>query len=336
MSLNYNSFLVTGGAGFIGSNFIKYLLENYNPEIVVNLDKLTYAGNLDNTSGFDHSENYKFIRGDVCDHVLVSNLFREYNFDIVINFSAESHVDNSIQDSSPFITTNIVGTYNLLEVAKDQVKRFVQISTDEVYGSLGPTGFFTEETPLNPNSPYSASKASADMLVRAYNKTHNMDTIITRCSNNYGPYQFPEKLIPLAIGKLLSNNKVPIYGDGKNVRDWIYVSDHCEGIIQAIKLGKSGHVYNFGADCELTNLELVKNLVSILSLTEDRIIFVEDRKGHDFRYAIDNSKSVKELSWKPKISIDAGLQKTVKWYKKNQIWTNRIESGEYKLRNEKY
>lgn len=335
MSLNYNSFLVTGGAGFIGSNFIKYLLENYNPEIVVNLDKLTYAGNLDNTSGFADSENYKFIRGDICDHGLVSNLFKEHNFDIVINFSAESHVDNSIHDSSPFIKTNILGTYNLLEVAKGKAKRFVQISTDEVYGSLGPTGFFTEETPLNPNSPYSASKASADMLVRAYNKTHNMDTIITRCSNNYGPYQFPEKLIPLAIGKLLSYDKVPIYGDGQNIRDWIYVTDHCEGIIQAIKLGKSGNVYNFGAESEMTNITLVKRLLEILNLPSDRITFVEDRKGHDFRYAIDNSKSTDELLWSPKMSIHEGLKETVEWYKLNRTWIERINSGEYKFENEK-
>ncbi len=323
--------LITGGAGFIGSNFIRWILKNDENVFVVNLDALTYAGNLENLSDVENSSRYKFVKGDIGDEKLTDELFEKFDFDGVINFAAESHVDRSILNSKPFIDTNVAGTLNLLEAAKRAGKtRFLQISTDEVYGSLGEEGYFTERTPLDPRSPYSASKAAADFLTKAYVNTYGLDARITRCSNNYGPYQFPEKLIPLTILNALEDKPLPIYGDGKNVRDWIYVDDHCEAIYLVYKKGKKGEVYNIGGRSETQNIEVAEKICDILGKPRSLIEFVKDRPGHDRRYAVDCSKIEKELGWKAKHNFDEGLKKTVEWYLSHREWSERARSGEYR------
>ncbi|MEZ6143512.1 MAG: dTDP-glucose 4,6-dehydratase [Zavarzinella sp.] len=320
--------LVTGGCGFIGSNFIRGFLKRNPESTIINLDALTYAGNLENLADLHADARYQFVRGDITDAPLVQSLVGD--IDSVINFAAESHVDRSIMDSGPFLRTNVIGTQVLLDAArKAKVRRFVQVSTDEVYGSLGETGLFSETTPLAPNSPYSASKAAADLLVRSYVHTFGMDAIITRCSNNYGPYQFPEKLIPLFISNLLRDEVVPVYGDGMQVRDWIHVNDHCLGIEAAWKHGKGGEVYNFGGKSEMPNLLLTKELLRILGKPESLIRYVQDRPGHDRRYAIDCSKAEAELNWQPTVSFEEGLQQTVDWYLEHQDWVNSIRTGAY-------
>ncbi len=322
--------LVTGGAGFIGSNFVNYILDknqNYN---IVNIDKLTYAGNLENLIPSQNNNNYKFIHGDITNSELINYLFERYEIQYVINFAAESHVDRSILSSKEFVTTNVLGTNVLLDVArKYKVKKFLQISTDEVYGSLGKDGLFTEDTPLSPNSPYSSSKASADMLAIANYKTYGLPVVITRCSNNYGPYQFPEKLIPLMIINALHNKKLPVYGDGKNVRDWIYVTDHCNAIELVFENGKDGEIYNVGASTEMKNIDIVKYILDYLKKPESLIEYVKDRLGHDRRYAIDSSKINSSLGWEPKNSFEDAIIKTIDWYISNKDWWNRIITGEY-------
>ena len=321
--------LITGGAGFIGSNFIRYALREHTDWDITNLDKLTYAGNLENLADIEKEKRYHFVKGDISDGKLVDSLFSQ-GFDIVVNFAAESHVDRSIMDPSPFIKTNVEGTNVLLDVSRRRgVKRFLQVSTDEIYGSLGLKGKSREQSPLAPNSPYSASKAAADMMCRAYYATYNLPVIVTRCSNNYGPYQFPEKLIPLVVTNALENKEVPVYGDGLNIRDWIYVEDHCRALDCVIQHGRVGEIYNIGAHCERTNLELIEKLLDILGKPRSLITFVTDRPGHDRRYALSSSKIRRELGWKPKVSINAGLRKTVQWYVKNEIWWQGIKSGEY-------
>ena len=322
--------LVTGGCGFIGANFIKEMLQ-LHPELrIIDMDALTYAGNLANLADCLDNPKHIFVKGNICDKELVSTILTEYAPDAILNFAAESHVDRSIDSPQKFFETNVGGTLTLLQAAlKHGVKRYLQVSTDEVYGSLGPMGLFTEKTELAPNSPYSASKASADFFVRAYHHTFSMDTIITRCSNNYGPYQFPEKLIPLMINNALHNRQLPIYGDGLNVRDWIHVKDHCAGIWTALIEGKSGEVYNFGGNCELTNIELVKKIINIIEKSESQINFIRDRPGHDYRYAIDTTKARKELGWVPTISFDTGLKETVEWYIQHQMWLDSVTSGDY-------
>ena len=323
--------LVTGGCGFIGSNFIRDELRRYAGLSVINLDSLTYAGNLENLADLKDDDRYTFHRGDICDREFVDELLKSDPVDAVINFAAESHVDRSILDSGPFVQTNIVGTQVLLDACRSaNVKRFVQISTDEVYGSLGPKGAFTEETPLAPNSPYSASKAAADLLVRSYCRTFGFPAVITRCSNNYGPYQFPEKLIPLFISNCLHDLPLPVYGTGDNVRDWIHVLDHCRGIDAAMRLGRDGEVYNFGGSHEVANLELTHTLLDLLQKPRSLIQFVEDRPGHDKRYAVDYSKATAELSWKPEINFRDGLRETIDWYLAHTDWIDRIRSGEYR------
>ena len=309
--------LVTGGAGFIGSNFVKFMLNKYSDYKIINLDALTYAGNLENLSDVENNSNYQFVKGDICDISLVDNLFRE-GIDYVVNFAAESHVDRSIENPGIFVQTNIMGTQVLLDASKKYgVKKYLQVSTDEVYGSLGATGYFTEETPLAPNSPYSASKASADMMVRAYHETFNLPVNITRCSNNYGPYQFPEKLIPLMISNALEDKELPVYGDGLNIRDWLHVEDHCSAIDLVLHEGISGEVYNVGGNNEKTNIEIVKLILKNLSKPETLIKYVKDRLGHDRRYAIDSSKIQNELGWKLKYNFEAGILETIKWYIRN-------------------
>jgi len=321
--------LVTGGCGFIGSNFIRHLLAT-DPEVrVINFDVLTYAGNLQNLTDVSKHPRYSFIRGDVADREAVRSAFQRGITD-VIHFAAESHVDRSIQDSGPFIRTNVVGTQVLLDAAREfKVKKYVQVSTDEVYGSLGPTGLFTEETPLAPNSPYSSSKASADLLVRSYHHTFGMPVVTTRCSNNYGPYQFPEKLIPLFIANLLADQQVPVYGDGMQIRDWIHVLDHCRGVEAAWRNGKPGEVYNFGGKCEKPNLELTHLLLDMLGKPKTLIRYVQDRPGHDRRYAIDCAKAERELGWRVQVQFESGLRDTIKWYLDNQSWVANVRSGEY-------
>jgi dTDP-glucose 4,6-dehydratase len=322
--------LVTGGAGFIGSNFIRYMLEAHPDYKIVNFDKLTYAGNLENLESVKTNPNYYFIKDDICDRVAVETVVREHNVSVIINFAAESHVDRSILGPSIFVQTNVVGTNVLLEVAKDfKVDRFIQISTDEVYGSLGPSGKFTETTPLDSNSPYAASKASADLLVLAYYRTFGLPVIITRCSNNYGPYQFPEKLIPLMIANALAGKSLPVYGDGLNIRDWLYVIDHCTAIDLVLQKGRAGEVYNIGGNNEWKNIDIVKLLLKKLGKPETLISFVKDRLGHDRRYAIDSSKISRELGWKPSLTFEEGMSKTIDWYLKNELWWKRIISGEY-------
>jgi len=320
--------LITGGAGFIGSNFIKYLLNKYNNYSVINLDLLTYAGNLENLDEIKNSPNYKFVRGDVADENLIKEITR--NVDAIVNFAAESHVDRSIEGPSVFIRTNVVGTQILLEAAKEnRVQRFIQISTDEVYGSLGPKGYFSEDTPLSPNSPYSASKAGADLIVRSYFETYKFPAIITRCSNNYGPNQFPEKFIPLLITNAFENKELPIYGDGLNVRDWIHVADHCEAIDIVLHKGKEGEVYNIGGNCEKRNIDIAKLILKKIGKDESLIRFVKDRPGHDRRYAMDVSKIKRELGWSAKYPFDEGISELIKWYDKNRDWWLKIKSGEY-------
>lgn len=320
---------VTGGCGFIGSTFIRDLLDRDSSIQIINYDALTYAGNLENLASVADHPRYRFIKGDITDRESVWNALGE-GVDAVINFAAESHVDRSILDSSPFVKTNVFGTQVLLDCARaKKVQRFVQVSTDEVYGSLGPTGFFTETTPLSPNSPYSASKAGADLLVNAYHHTFKMDTVITRCSNNYGPYQFPEKLIPLFVSNLLNDQPVPVYGDGMQIRDWIHVSDHARGVELAWRRGKSGEVYNFGGRSEKANLHLTELLLELLNKPKSLIKFVADRPGHDRRYAIDCSKAERELGWAPEIPFEKGLRETIEWYKNHTEWVARIRSGDY-------
>lgn len=322
--------LVTGGAGFIGSNFIRYLHSKYPAYEVINLDTLTYAGNLENLADISGERFYRFVKGDIADVSLVHQVFTE-GIEAVVNFAAESHVDRSIEDASSFITTNITGTQVLLEAARaHQVKRFIQISTDEVYGSLGPQGLFTEHSPLSPNSPYSASKAGADHLVRAYYETFRLPVMITRSSNNYGPYQFPEKFIPLFITNALVDEPLPLYGDGLNVRDWLQVEDNCAAIDLVLHRGKEGEIYNVGGNCEKTNLEVVKIILKELNKPESLVRFVKDRPGHDRRYALDTAKIARELGWYPQRSFEEGIRHTVAWYRQHAGWWKKIKSGEYR------
>lgn len=335
--------LVTGGAGFIGSNFIHYLLEKYDYK-VYNLDALTYAGNLENLEDIRDNSRYTFIRGDIRDRALVTDIFNKYDIDCVINFAAESHVDRSITDAETFLTTNILGTQVLLDTARNfwnkcpedkycfeyrEGMRFIQISTDEVYGTLGNEGYFVETSPLKPNSPYSASKAGADMIVRAYHKTYGMPVNITRCSNNYGPYQFPEKLIPLMINNCINNRKLPVYGDGLQVRDWIHVRDHCSAIDTVLHKGVIGEIYNIGSNNERTNIYIVELIIEILGKSKSLIAFVKDRPGHDRRYAVDNTKITTQLGWNPEYSFEDGIRETIDWYLSHKDWMERIVNGEY-------
>ena len=337
--INLKNCLITGGAGFIGTNFVKYMLNKHSDKFnLIVLDKLTYAGNLTNLK--DELDNIEFIKGDICNKELVEYIFTEFDIDYVVNFAAESHVDRSIENPQIFLETNILGTQNLMDVTKkfwekDENKyrdgvKFLQVSTDEVYGSLGETGYFTEETPLTPNSPYSASKASADMMVRAYNETYNFPVNITRCSNNYGPYQFPEKLIPLFSTNAMENKELPIYGDGKNVRDWLHVKDHCRAIDIVLRKGKIGEVYNIGGNNEKNNLEITETILNTLNKPKDLIKFVKDRLGHDLRYAIDSSKMKGELNWEPEYIFEEGIAETIQWYIDNEDWWRNIKSGDYK------
>ena len=325
--------LVTGGAGFIGGNFVYHMLAEHHDYRIVCLDKLTYAGNLSTLEGALKNPNFCFVKGDIADKELVDGLFAKEKFDIVVNFAAESHVDRSIEDPQLFLITNILGTQTLLDAAKKYgVKRFHQVSTDEVYGDLPldrPDLMFTEQTPLHTSSPYSASKASADLLVQAYYRTYGVPITISRCSNNYGPYHFPEKLIPLMITRALADESLPVYGDGKNVRDWLYVEDHCRAIDLIIHNGKVGEVYNVGGHNEMTNIDIVKLILKELGKSESLITYVADRKGHDRRYAIDPSKIHRELGWLPETKFEDGIKKTVSWYLENRKWWEEIVSGEY-------
>ncbi|QGG55279.1 dTDP-glucose 4,6-dehydratase [Paenibacillus sp. B01] len=323
--------LVTGGAGFIGSNFIRHMKEEHPEYTIVNLDKLTYAGNLDNLKDLENDSGYHFVKGDICNEALVRHLLRNHAIDAIINFAAESHVDRSISDPGIFVTTNISGTQVLLEAARAYgIQKYIQISTDEVYGSLGATGYFTEETPLAPNSPYSSSKAGADLLVRAYHETYGMNVNITRCSNNYGPYHFPEKLIPLMITHALDEQPLPVYGDGLNVRDWLHVRDHAAAIDLVLHQGKPGEVYNIGGHNERTNIQIVELILERLGKSKELIRYVEDRLGHDRRYAIDPAKLESELGWKPKHTFETGIVETIDWYLGNESWWRDIQSGEYR------
>ncbi|MCK4810125.1 MAG: dTDP-glucose 4,6-dehydratase [Candidatus Omnitrophica bacterium] len=321
--------LITGGCGFIGSNFIHYMLNNYDYKII-NLDALTYAGNLENLKSIEGNPNYKFIKGRIEDRKLVSNLIKEEGISFIVHFAAESHVDRSITDSIPFIKTNIVGTHVLLEAAKENnIEKFIHISTDEVYGSLGPTGVFTELTPIQPNSPYSASKASSDLLVRSYVETFKFPATIVRCTNNYGPYQFPEKYIPLTISNVLDNQPIPLYGDGLNVRDWIYTEDFCRAIDVVLHKGRIGEVYNAGGNSEETNINIAKIILKHLNKPKSLITYVKDRLGHDRRYAMDITKIKNELGWQLKYKFEEGIEKTIEWYRQNKGWWMKIKSGEY-------
>ncbi|WP_313163986.1 dTDP-glucose 4,6-dehydratase [Sedimentibacter sp.] len=336
--------LVTGGAGFIGSNFLKMMVDKYPEYNLINIDTLTYAGNLENLSDIDTASNYTFVKADIRDREVIEQLFETQNIDMVVNFAAESHVDRSIEEPEVFLTTNIIGTQVLLDTAKKYWKinpkdkyckdykegvKFLQVSTDEVYGALGETGMFVETMPLIPNSPYSASKASADMIVRSYNETFGLPMNITRCSNNYGPYQFPEKLIPLMINNCLKEKALPIYGDGMQVRDWLHVSDHCTAIATVLHTGKDGEVYNIGGNNEKANIEIVKLIIKALGKSEDLIKYVKDRPGHDKRYAIDNTKITNELGWKPVYTFEQGIQETIQWYLDNTKWIENVISGDY-------
>ena len=322
--------LVTGGAGFIGSNFVLYMMQQHPEYKIINLDALTYAGNLENLKTIENEPNYTFIQADIADKEAVDRIFQQ-GIDVIVNFAAESHVDRSILEPEVFVNTNVLGTQVLLDAAKKYgVTKFVQVSTDEVYGSLGETGLFSETTPLAPNSPYSASKAGGDLLVRAYHETFGLPVNITRCSNNYGPYQFPEKLIPLMISRALNDEALPIYGDGMNIRDWLYVEDHCSAIDLVIHQGRSGEVYNIGGNNERTNLHIVKTILHELGKPESLITYVEDRPGHDRRYGIDPTKITEELGWKPKFNFETGIQETIRWYLNNKDWWTRIQSGAYR------
>ena len=317
--------LITGGAGFIGSNFIQYILKKYPDYVIINLDLLTYAGNLDNLKEVEDNANYKFVKGDIVDKDLVNDLMKD--MDLVVNFAAETHVDRSIVDSFVFTRTNVLGTHNLLEAAKENGKvRFHHVSTDEVYGHLGKDEDpFNEQTRYAPRSPYSASKAASDHLVLAYFHTHGLPVTISNCSNNYGPYEFPEKLIPLFVTNLLEEKKVPLYGDGQQIRDWLYVEDHCEAIDLIIHKGKLGETYCVGGNCEKTNLEISKEILKNLGKSEDMIEHVEDRAGHDKRYAIDFNKIKEELGWQPKVDFTTGMKKTIDWYVNNQEWWKKLK-----------
>lgn len=327
-------FLITGGAGFIGSNYMHYVVNKYPNDYFVCLDVLTYAGNYNNIKDLEEKENYKFVKGDITDRDFIDKLFSDENFDIVVNFAAESHVDNSIKNPGIFLTTNIIGTQVLMDASlKYNVKRYHQVSTDEVYGDLPldrPDLLFTEDTPIHTSSPYSSSKAGADLLVGAYHRTFGLPTTISRCSNNYGPYQFPEKLIPVVISKALKNEKIPVYGTGENVRDWIHVHDHNIAVDMIVRNGKVGEVYNLGGHSERTNLTIVKTILKQLGKSEDLITYVEDRKGHDLRYAIDSTKTEKELGWNRSYTFDSGMKETIDWYLNNTDWIDNILSGEYK------
>lgn len=338
------TYLVTGGAGFIGSNFILYMLKKYEDIKIINLDKLTYAGNLENLKSIENDSRYTFIKVDICNKGLINSLFDSNEINYVVHFAAESHVDRSIKEPEIFAKTNVLGTVNLLNAAKraweekDGFKegvKFHHVSTDEVYGSLGPKGFFVETTPLNPHSPYSSSKASSDFMVKAYYDTYKMPINITRCSNNYGPFQFPEKLIPLIINNCLHHKDIPVYGDGMNIRDWLYVEDHCKAIDMVINNGKIGEVYNVGGHNERTNIQIVKSIISHINenldkgVTENLIKYVEDRKGHDKRYGIAPDKIRNELGWYPETSFEVGIKKTINWYLNNIKWLNDVTSGDY-------
>ncbi|MDF9840216.1 MULTISPECIES: dTDP-glucose 4,6-dehydratase [unclassified Paenibacillus] len=321
--------LVTGGAGFIGSNFVIYMLQQHPDYQIINVDALTYAGNLENLKSVEGNPNYTFVKADITDVAAMDALIGQ-GVDVVVNFAAESHVDRSILEPDVFVKTNVLGTQVLLDAAKKySVTKFVQVSTDEVYGTLGATGLFTEETPLTPNSPYSASKAGGDLLVRAYHETFGLPVNITRCSNNYGPYQFPEKLIPLMISRALNDGALPIYGDGLNIRDWLYVEDHCSAIDLVIHNGVIGEVYNIGGNNERTNMHIVKTILEELGKPESLITYVQDRPGHDRRYGIDPTKITNELGWKPKHTFETGIKETIQWYLNNKEWWTRIQSGEY-------
>jgi dTDP-glucose 4,6-dehydratase len=322
--------LVTGGSGFIGSNLVRLLLEERPAWRIINLDKLTYAGNAENLAGLEQHPRYRFVRGDICNGELIADLFKTERIEAVMHLAAESHVDRSILSPSVFIETNVRGTQVLLEAARAfGVKRFLHVSTDEVYGSLGPTGFFTELTPIAPSSPYSASKASSDLLALAYAHTFKMPVVVTRCSNNYGPYQFPEKLIPLMIANAVRGLPLPVYGDGMNVRDWIHVEDHCRGLVAALENGRDGEVYNFGASSERHNIDIVKQVLKLVGKPESLIKYVTDRPGHDRRYAIDAAKAQRELGWAPRHGFEDALAATVRWYVDRRAWWERIISGEY-------
>lgn len=323
--------LVTGGAGFIGGNFVQYMLGKYPSYEIYNLDALTYAGDLTKHTDFEDNKQYHFIKADIADAGAINDIFEKHQFDYVVHFAAESHVDRSIKEPEIFVKTNVLGTQVLLNAAKNiGIKKFVHVSTDEVYGDLefDPTTFFTEETPLQPNSPYSASKASSDMMVRAYHETFGLPVNITRCSNNYGPYHFPEKLIPLTISRVLNDEKVPVYGTGENVRDWLHVLDHCSAIDLVMHEGVNGEVYNVGGHNEKTNLEVVQTIIKALSKSEELITFVEDRLGHDKRYAIDPTK-LEALGWKPTYNFETGIQQTIEWYLENEKWWSSIINGDY-------
>jgi len=322
--------LVTGGAGFIGSNFVRMVLAEQPDCVIANLDRLTYAGNLENLAGFLDHPNHSFIKGDICDGQLIEKIIDQHRIDAIINFAAESHVDRSIAGPKVFIQANVTGTLTLLEAARDQkLERFVQISTDEVYGSLGPQGKFTEDTPLSPNSPYSASKAAADHLVKAFGHTWGVRYNITRCSNNYGPYQFPEKLIPLMINNALNDKELPVYGDGLYVRDWLYVFDHCTAVWKVLTEAPPGEIYNIGGCNEKANLEVVNLILERLGKPKSLIKHVTDRPGHDRRYAIDASKIMTELDWRPSVSFEEGINKTIDWYLQNQDWLGNVVRGDY-------
>jgi dTDP-glucose 4,6-dehydratase len=323
--------LVTGGAGFIGSNFVRYLLKAHPDVRVVNFDKLTYAGNLENLIDVAGDPRYAFVKGDICDSTVVGETFRKFAVDTVVHFAAESHVDRSILGAAVFVETNVAGTQVLLDIVKATgAQRFLHVSTDEVYGSLGQSGRFTESSPLHPNSPYSASKAGSDLLALAYQHTFGLPVIVTRCSNNYGPYQFPEKLIPLMIANALDNKPLPVYGEGLNVRDWLYVEDHCSAIDAVLQRGGVGEVYNIGGNNEWKNIDIVRLLLKLLGKPESLITFVKDRPGHDLRYAIDASRIHRDLGWSPSLTFDEGIVKTIDWYLANEVWWRRIINGTYR------
>lgn len=321
--------LVTGGAGFIGSNYIHYMLEKYPNITIINLDLLTYAGNVANLTAVENDARYFFVKGDICDATLVNELVKDV--DVIVHFAAESHVDRSIMDSGAFVRTNVIGTLTLLEAAKNNGnKRFHHVSTDEVFGSLGKNDpAFNESTPYDPRSPYSASKAGSDHLVRAYFHTHGLPVTISNCSNNYGPYQFPEKLIPLFVSNLIDDKKVPIYGAGDNIRDWLHVKDHCIAIDRVVRDGVIGETYCVGGNAERTNMQITQIILTAMNKGEEMIEFIEDRKGHDKRYAIDNAKIKKELGWEPSVTFEEGIMQTIQWYKDNEKWWRDIKSGEY-------